>query len=443
MMKLKNRNTHFGEMLGAMGGRQEEERQAKDFNRQLIKEVKAAYDADLDRHDEYVNIATSKDPIHKDTWDSSIPRDMKDDLIEAFGQADFFPVRKDMIPMVVGYRNVGPSDLWTGVSRIPEPVQKAITDTMTAIYGRKFYEHVMKASNVWTSVISELKVLIVVKSVVVPAMNLSSNIVQLSMKGVPMRTIATLGTKKFVEINKYFENQNKGFELQSKIRASDNDIEKARMRAQLENIKAANRRMTIWPLIEAGEFPTISEGLTDLDVSLKEGKFVEWIEAQAEKLPEGVRTAGRYAVVSKSTSLYKGLNRTIQYGDFLAKAILYDDMVNRRGLNQAQALGEITEEFVNYNIPAGRSRTFLENFGLAWFHNFKIRSLKPAVKAIRDNPLRAVMGTLMVEQFSFLGSPITDNVAATIVDGRFENSLGLGVGLRAPSLNPWYALVNG
>ena len=439
MLALKKRDTHFGKMLGAMAGRQEEEKAAKRFNLELVNNVKAQYDADNLRHGEYVNLAQSKDKVHEDTW-KAIPREMKDNLAIAFGEEDFFPVRRDMIPMVAGYRNAGLSDLWSGVSRISEKKRKVATDLVEAVFGRPAYEYMMKATRFWTTVVSEAKVLIVVKSVIVPAMNLMSNALQLMGRGVPARSILTSGVRAFTEITKYDENQKQGIKLQADIRAERDPFTKAKMQARLDSLKAANRRMSIWPLIEAGEYKTISEGLTDADVSLREGRFVEWIEKKVEELPEGIRTLGKYAVVSKTTALYKGLDKATQYGDFIAKAILYDDMVNRQKKSTAEAHSIITEEFVNYDVPAGRSRSFLEEYGLLMFGNYKIRSLKTAVRNMRDNPLRALMSTMLVNEYGFLGSPVTDNLIAVSMDGRLENAIGPGMIFRAPTLNPWYAL---
>lgn len=438
-MATRNNNTHFGEMLGSMAGRQVEESQAMKFNGEIAKLIVEQYNTETDRHNEYVNIATSKDPVHKDTW-NSIPRDMKADLTKAFGKSDFFPIRADMIPMVVGYRNPGASDLWTGVSRIPEDARKVITNTLQGVFGRKAYKYINTASDFWTTVISEAKTLIVVKSFVVPAANLASNILQLMNHGVPLRSINVKGIKKFHEINQYLINQDKIINLGAEANAERDQIKKESLLNQIDTIRSNNRRMSIWPLIEAGAFSTITEGLTDIDTSLKEGRFGDWVEAQVEKLPDGVKTIGKYAVVSKGTALYKGLNRATQYGDFLAKAILYDDMIERQKMNQAEALAEISEEFVNYNVPAGRLRTGMENFGLAWFHNYKIRSLKPAIKNLRKNPVRAFMGLGMVSQVSWLGSPLSDNALAVAADGRLWNSMGTDMLFRAPELNPWYAL---
>ena len=89
--------------------------------------------------------------------------------------------------------------------------------------------------------------------------------------------------------------------------------------------------MSIWPLIEAGEFSAISNGqVTAEDLALADGKWTNFVERKVAELPPGFRTAARYALVTSDTALFQGLARSVQYGDFVAKAILYDDLVKRK-----------------------------------------------------------------------------------------------------------------
>ena len=112
--------------------------------------------------------------------------------------------------------------------------------------------------------------------------------------------------------------------------------------------------MSIWPLIEAGEFSTISEGLTEADAAIGEGRLAEWLQNAADKVPAKLGTVGRYAVISRDTALFKGMSRAVQYGDFLAKAVLYDHMTKKEGQSKTEALKKVSEEFVNYNLLPGR-----------------------------------------------------------------------------------------
>ena len=132
----------------------------------------------------------------------------------------------------------------------------------------------------------------------------------------------------------------------------------------------------------------------------------------------------------------------MEYGDFLAKAILFDDLTKRKQMSKKEALGRITEEFVNYDRLSGRFRATLENLGLLWFYNFKLRITKVALSTIRNNPLHALLATAAPapELFGSVGLPTQDNIFAKLADGSLDFSIGPGMGISAPGLNPWVNL---
>jgi len=49
-------------------------------------------------------------------------------------------------------------------------------------------------------------------------------------------------------------------------------VRRKRLEAEKAALEDASRRMSIWPMIEAGEFSTISEGLTEADAAISQGK---------------------------------------------------------------------------------------------------------------------------------------------------------------------------
>lgn len=441
---LKSKNTQFGEMVGAWAGRQIEEKGAVASNHVLVDLTKEVFDKEYDRDpSQFINIADPNvDPVYKDSW-NSIPRDMKNYIKEVFNEDNYFPVRREMVELTVGHRNAGVSDLWTGISRHNENISKVARNIAISIFKRDAYEKLTALEKGLQGVVSDAKNLVVVKSVIVPVANIISNVYQLAQVGVPLRSIISGTSKTVIELNKYLDNHNRLVGLLADYQTEENKGNKDRLRAKIEAIRDVNRRLDIWPLIEAGEFGTISEGLTEADVSLREGRFSQWVENQAEKLPGGLRDLGRYGLLSQNTALYQGLNRAVQYGDFIAKAILYDDLTKRRRTSSKEALEKVTEEFVNYNIPAGRGRTYLESVGLLWFWNFKVRSIKVAMRTMRDNPVRALLGTYMMPDWGSLnvGTPITDNLLSIGADGKLGYSMGPGMGFRSIFLNPWIQLM--
>jgi hypothetical protein len=199
--------------------------------------------------------------------------------------------------------------------------------------GNKAYSTLVSAEKNVQELVASAKTRIVVKSVIVPAANAVSNMFQLLNRGVPLRHIIKGTGAKTAEINFYIKNRKKEIDLEADLRAAQgkNDLVAIpRIENQLKSITDSYRRLTIWPLIEAGEFSAISNGqVTAEDLALADGKWSDWIERKVHDLPAGVNTTARYLLVTRDTSLFQGLARAVQYGDFVAKAILYDDLVKR------------------------------------------------------------------------------------------------------------------
>lgn len=146
-------------------------------------------------------------------------------------------------------------------------------------------------------------------------------------------------------------------------------------------------------------------------------------------MKEPIRTPARYALITRDTSLFQGLARAVQYGDFVAKAVLYDDLTKRKKVKPKDALATVNEAFVNYNRLAGRSRQYLESVGLMWFYNYKLRIMKEAVYQLRHNPLRSL---LMLSVPIDVGTPVNDNILAKLMDGTLGFSIGPGMGIGSP-----------
>lgn len=446
-LSIMDRNTNLAEMIGAWRGRQVEEELASDFNKQLVDNLYKIWNEQKgSRADEFIDLTKlvrSDDPVIFDAW-ALAPAQLRDYVQGVFG-GEGFRVRKDMINDAIGYRSASVTDVWTGNTRWKPAVTQRVHDTAVGIFGNKAFTYMAHAEKFTQNAVASAKVLIVVKSVIVPVANIISNMYQLMGRGVPLRSVLQGSAAKTTEINQYMKNRERQIELEADLRASGgNLVKERRIKTELQAIEDANKRMSIYDLVQAGEFSSISEGLTTPeDHALFQGKFVDFVEKQVDRLPEGVKTLGRYALVTKDTALFKGLARAVQYGDFIAKAVLYDDLRKRQGLKKEDALAQVSEEFVNYNRLAGRTRQYLESIGLLWFWNFKLRSMKVAASMISNNPVRALMSAVATPSLPIIGSigsPVTDNFLSVMADGKLDYSVGPGMGLNSYSLNPWMNL---
>ncbi len=442
-----NKNTQLGDMIGAWRGRQFEESMASQFNERLIAALAKRYKEDEAslRTDEYVDLLDpkeqKKDPIIADAASLITPETMEQIKKHFSGE---FMVRKDMLNDAIGYRSPSVGDIFTGNTRWPETAQKEVQRAVIGVFGMDAYRKLVGAEKFYQNIMSDARVLIVVKSVIVPMANLVSNLYQLSGRGVPLVDSIKKMPLKTAEVDAFVKSRLRKIEVEAELRAATNDVVKTRkLTTELQSIDDANRRLSIWPLIEAGEFTSVSDGgLTREDLALSEGRLSEYMESLASKLPDSLRTAGRYALLTKDTALFRGLAKAIEYGDFLGKSILYDDLTTRKGMSPREALAMISEEFVNYDKLPGRSRTYLESMGLMWFWNYKVRIAKVALSMVRDNPLQALISNLapVPEFIGSIGSPVSDNIFSVALDGRLDNSLGINQAMRAPFMNPWVQL---
>jgi hypothetical protein len=82
-------------------------------------------------------------------------------------------------------------------------------------------------------------------------------------------------------------------------------------------------------------------------VLLTGSKLGQYIGNLVDQLPGPLRTLGRYALITKDTALFRGLEKAVEYGDFLAKAVTHEHLMKNKGKSSEEASAHITEEFIH------------------------------------------------------------------------------------------------
>jgi hypothetical protein len=150
----------------------------------------------------------------------------------------------------------------------------------------------------------------------------------------------------------------------------------------------------------------------------------------------------KYALVTRDTSLYKGLEKLMEYGDFISKGIYYDHLTKREKMDADEALAKVSDEYVNFDWKAGRTRNYLDTMGLTWFIAYKLRIAKVALDMARNNPFGALM-TSFVPGLNEAGSVIDDNIFGKVISGNLKYSLGPMNALKGLNLGPFWSLGGG
>lgn len=448
MISKLQKDTDITNMLGVWNGRQLEERMAKETNQKLIDALFKQWNRDkgyLTKRKGYVNVfeEAKTNPVLADAVRLINP-DLRNMIESKFGE--HFMVRRDQLDDVIGVRSASVSDIYTGVSYWSPETLKQMKRFATLIFKTEdnAYEKLIKGERALQYATASARKLIVVKSTVVPMINIVSNLLQLKTYGLGIDDFKEIPSI-ISQIETYLKNQLEIIDLETQLKSAvNNPYRRNMLQAQLDAKQNAQKALTdIYPLIQQGEFSTIADvGLTTDELDLASGRITEYLDKAVNKLPGAVKQMGRYLLITEDTPIYRALDKSVQYGDFVAKVLLYKHLVKNDGLSEKEALGNVKEAFVDYDKYMGRTRQLLENYGLSWFYNYKLRSVKAATYMLRHKPLASLLLLAVPTDLFFgtIGTPLTENVFSKLED--LSQSIGPNMGFRAPSMHPIVNLLN-
>ncbi len=411
---------------------------AKEFNKEAIHLAKNMYDRDVKSFgkdwvkDTYVDLQelvnVKKDKVVADAI-SRLPQYLIDALEKEFDGHIF--IRKDMVDTFLGYRSASITDAWTGISRWSPKTLNRIAKLSNKLLGQNAYLYLGHAERAIEYTTSYMRSNIVVRSVAVPYMNAVSNILQLRMRGISYLDILQGINDKVKELEQYRQIEKQTINLKARLLTETDPKHKKVLEHRLADNKQRISMMTIAPMIEQGELSTLADVGDSYNDSVFTGEWADKIHEYVNKLPPSVVNTGKWLTVSKDSDLYKLMEKATTYGDFVAKSIYYDHLI-QNGMDKEMAARKSMEEFVNYDMMAGRSREYLENLGIIWFYNYKLRITKASIDAMLHNPASILLvegltpdilldnGTLIGD--SFLGKLAQGQLGSSFLPLSFFNA---------------------
>ena len=407
--------------LGKWSANEFIESASKSFNLEAVALTKKVYDEDAKFYGSntskfYVDIneEAKKDRVVKDAWDRVDPA-IKAAIANNFGGKAL--VRKDMLDLFIGYRSASITDIYTGNSRMPAKALNTAAKLADILLGRNAYKILGHAERAIQYTTSTARNYIVVRSCVIPFNNIVSNIIQLRMRGIPYSEIAKGIRTKTMELEEYRRIEKQNIQLKSKLITAKSRQERQKLENRLENNLQRIKTMSIYPMIKAGELSSLADVGDEYNDSIFTGKWADKINEEVAKIPEPIVKAGKWLSVSKDTGLYKLMEKATIYGDFIAKSIYFDRLLGD-GVKLENAQRMAMEEFVNYDMMAGRTREYLENMGIIWFYNYKLRISKIAMDIFLHNPASWIFGELITPQWALdKGTVLEDNFFSKAASG--------------------------
>lgn len=330
------------------------------------------------------------------------------------------PIRKSEVDNIVGYNRIDIMNLYTGKSTLPNNVQQTIRGVLGAFgVNKDTLKYLKTAQDAWAGTVGYMKELILIRSIAVPVQNMFSNVIHLANWNIPLKQIRDRTRVGIAEAKKYTNNRIKLAELYVQMRDPSLSTNKRNvLEAQVKHLSDALNNSPIHPLVEAGMFSNISsaagyeqQGL-DKDFTFR-NTFKQKLgieELMEDFYNSGIGRAVNNILINEGSDTFAFMEKFLDYGDFVAKFVLYDHLTKDKGLKSKEALSITLEEFVNYSMNRGALFDYANAMGLTWFMSYATGIQKVIWKMARRQTRRtaAVYGLGKVTGFTTvpMGNPL-------------------------------------
>lgn len=443
------RNNRVEDVFGAMASSSFDKVASKEQNRIAIQALKDQYDADyLDNPELYMRVALDSEDAQLSEAMKLLPPDAQKAVKEIWGKQEMW-VRNDLVDINFGYQKMSMASAFKADPAEREGIQAVLASVVEgmfeAVYNmrdyspekskqmrKRAYLRVRRAENVWEELVSELKDILVIKTGTTLMMNVLSNTSLLVWHGVSYKDIArdhAMGIDGALSYKRdYFRKQ----KLQVQLDTGNIQDRKA----AIQEIRQLDKELEASPvafMIEAGLMPSIVEDVNmhKDPYSYKSG-LIQKTEKWSNKLPKGIRDAGRQLYMAEDTAMYKALSQSTQLSDFVARYTLYNHLTNRKRnpMTHEDAVQRASDMFVNYDIPSSRGMQKANDLGFLMFTKYYLRIQKSIITLYREQPAQAllmnVLGSMIPGLSLLTDSEMSSRLGNPLRDGALSFPEGLG-----------------
>ena len=426
---ILERDSRFEKVFGAFAGSVYDKETSRTQNRKTVEALKEEYlETYKERPKSFVLVGRdSDDPKLREIWDM-LPQATKDDVESVWGYRGMM-VRTDSLNVLFGYRQYSLAEMFRKDPEARNDLEKLATwmvewnlksyarhrkgmsEADAEEYAKRAAIYVTRGEQVWQEFVKEIKDIIVIKSAVVLAGNIWSNLSYLWLSGVPIKTIATHHKVALQAASSFLADDTELKRLTLYKEAGYLQGQQAETDREIARLQDAIARNPVKEIIDAGLMPTIVD-----DVSLQDDPYSyktnlsRWVEEKTKNVPEGLKKAAKQVYMTKDTGIYQSLSRLTQLSDFVARYTLYQHLIHRaeNPLSKDDAILSASEAFVNYDVPLPRGLQYTDNMGITMFTKYFLRIQRVLVKMLRENPAR-VIAMLGLSKLTSLGPIVLES----------------------------------
>lgn len=409
---LLDRNNDFAHLLGQYAGQTFDKQHSPTQNRivmeALHEDFKSNYAASPER---YVAIGPmAKDARSREIW-AMLPEQTRFEAQEIWGAGEPMQVRSDLVNLVFGFRKLTVANVFDKDPMDRNMVESLATTVFSTLSAKNAKGTAVTTERATQEAMSLFKDIIVIRNVSTLMRNLIGNVALLKAYGVSPTDIVR-DTKVALQAGlSYRKNTALLLKYQQQQRAGLGNFNELEQRIiQLEDQIARN---PIKDFIEAGTMPSIVDDVDTSDTTYTYASGLQRkLDKVTDKVPASVRTAAKWAFVTKDTPIYKFLSNTVQFGDFTSKYVLYKYSMEKadRKLSHEEAIQRASDAFVNYDVPTSAELQYLNDIGVLMFTKYRLRIQRAMLTLMKERPGSALAQSVLVSRFTDAPSALEPNL---------------------------------
>ena len=390
--QLVEENEAGYESIGNYYARLVAERRTVAENKKNVDLLNKHYSMETDKR-RFAHVTKKSTGVFKDFY-NSLPKTTRDYIDSVGGvYVDKYEANNIMGMKAVNFTDI----LLEDGDFLPKPIKQAIKATVNAVSKDMLGVEPAIALNYLERGLKEVtslgKDFALVRSIIVPMQNLVSNVIHLGMQGVPPQMIPALMHEGYVEAKNYNKLQSEFVGINHRLSLPNlSKEEKDKLNARKKVIQTALERNPVRPLIQAGILTSISDLSKE---TVKDDDPYSLLSKLGNKtgilpLRESMPTPIKNLMMMKGSTAHNLMSDTMDFGDFVAKYVLYKHLRNNKKYAHTDAINVIREEFVNYSTNKGPIYDILNATGMLWFTNYKFAIQKVIYNNWKNNTLRTL-----------------------------------------------------
>lgn len=401
--EVLKRETDVVKALGYTLAGVSRKKETKAINEELIDYLHATYEREYkDYPEEFIELSAHS---NRDRY-LLIPEAAREYAETLFGSKTIY-AKVSELDIAFGYRKFSVSQLRHDPTQRDTAIQEVLrlTNNLAAtMFNNKVG---INLETYLQSFVAMAKDTLVIKSGVVTAGNIVSNIILLWWSGVPVLQAVQDHAVAYKATFDYNRDHAEIHRISRKLSNPNVTGEEAKeLAAERAVIRQRLYHNPVRTLMEAGLYQTIVDDVeTSENVSEARNKIDEFLEPVVKRTPKAVSVVGKNFLMTHDTKVYQVMRDVAQISDFAARYSLHSHNM-KQGMAFEASIRDVKQTFVEYDIPQHKALQYANDMGLMGFTKWLFRMQQVLIRRFGEAPARGMLVILLQNMFGGISNPV-------------------------------------